>query len=180
MGSLQESTISILRVGAQKMDGQFVFSYLVFWSLVGAVLFSVFVVFVFRSGIVYASRKEDGTLKEHIPWRGIVAMATFLVAIVGFFVAANTVGLALKGISVDFIPLFLLNLAHYLILFLFDTFFIDAFVLGYWQPDFLKLSEQMGRESMREHILVSLPVGTVFGIFLAGLSTVISYFFIIR
>jgi hypothetical protein len=160
------------------MTGRYLFSYMALWSLLGAILFSGFVVFVFRSGVVYASRKQDGTLKERIPWRGYVAMALFLVAVVGFFVTANAVGLARKSVTPSFAALFLLNIAHYLVLFLFDTFFIDAFVLGYWQPGFLKLSDQMGPESMRKHILISLPVGTFFGVILASLSTTISYFFV--
>lgn len=161
------------------MTGRFVFSYLALWSLLGAILFSGFVVFVFRSGVVYASRKPDGTLKERIPWRGYVAMALFLVAVVGFFVTANAVGLTCKSVRPSFAALFLLNMAHYLVLFLFDTLFIDAFVLGYWQPGFLKLSDQLEPESMRKHILISLPAGAVFGVLLAGLSSAISYFLVL-
>jgi hypothetical protein len=69
-----------------------------------------------------------------------------------------------------------LNLTLYLILFVFDTAFIDGFVLGYWRPGFLHLSEDMGRESMRAHITRSLPVGILFGLFIAALSTAISFF----
>jgi hypothetical protein len=161
------------------MTGRFVFSYLALWSLLGAILFSGIVVFVFRSGVVYASRKQDGTLKARIPWHGYAAMVLFLVAVVGFFVTANAVGLAGRLVTSSFGALFLLNMAHYLILFLFDTFVIDAFVLGCWQPGFLKLSEQLGPESMRKHILISLPVGAIFGVLLAGLSSAISYFLVL-
>lgn len=151
-------------------------AYLAVWSLIGALLFSLFVVFVFRSGVVYASRKKDGTLKEEMPLRGYVAMFSTLLAIVGFLVTANYLGLARKHVSVGFGTLFVLNLTLYLILFVFDTVFIDGFVLGYWRPGFLHLSEDMGRESMKEHITRSIPVGILFGLLIAGLSTAISCF----
>lgn len=44
-----------------------VLSYLIVWSLIGCAGFSVYVVVVFRTGIVYTARKQDGTLKEKPP-----------------------------------------------------------------------------------------------------------------
>ena len=44
--------------------------YLLVWGTIGAVLFSFFVIFMFRSGIVYSARNEDGLLKEKIPLAG--------------------------------------------------------------------------------------------------------------
>jgi hypothetical protein len=70
----------------------------------------------------------------------------------------------------------LLNYSVYLILFLFDTFFIDGFVLAIWRPAFLKLPDEMGRESMKKHILISIPIGLLLGIILTLISTAISYF----
>ena len=154
--------------------------YLALWSLTGAFLFSVFVVVVFRSGVVYTSRKEDGTLKEKVPIRGYLTMAAFLLVIVGFLVLANYLSLARANISLGFGGLFLLNFTLYLILFLFDTLVIDWLVLAYWRPGFLKLSDQMGRESMREHITRSIPMGTGFGLLISSLSTVISFFAFMR
>jgi hypothetical protein len=149
--------------------------HLFIWSLIGAALFSVFVVFVFRSGIVYTSRNEDGKLKDKIPIKGYITMALFLLAIVGFFVLANYFGLGRDETSLGFLTLFLLNLGLYLLLFLFDTIFIDWFVLIIWRPKFLHLSDQLGSESMHEHITKSIPVGMAFGIAIAGLSSVISF-----
>ena len=40
----------------------------------------------------------------------------------------------------------------------------------------VKLPDATGAESMKKHILVSIPVGTVAGVGLAAISTVISYF----
>jgi hypothetical protein len=148
--------------------------YLATWSLIGAALFSAFVVFAFRSGVVYASRKQDGTLKDRIPLRGYVAMAVFLLTIVALFMLANYLGLSTSGASLGFAALFALNFVLYLILFVFDTMVVDGFVLGYWRPGFLRLSKQIGRESMREHIAKSIPIGLAFGVLIAGLAAAVS------
>jgi ABC-type Fe3+ transport system permease subunit len=155
-------------------------AYLATWSLLGAVLFSVFVVFIFRSDLVYASRRKDGMLKERIPVRGYLVMGAFLCAIVGFLVLANYVGLVRRSVGLGFGGLFLLNLLHYLILFLYDTAFVDGFVLSHWRPAFLRLPEEMGRESMREHITRSIPVGSVAGVLMAALASAISYLILVR
>jgi hypothetical protein len=156
------------------MSAQFVASYLVKWGLIGAALFVLYVIFVFRSGLVYAARKPDGTLKDQVPLSGRLAMGSFIVIIIGFLVCANMLGLDGIEKGASFWTLFFLNYALYAILFSFDTFFIDAFVLGFWRPKFLKVPEEMGRESMKQHILKSIPVGLVVGVVLAGLSTWIS------
>ena len=49
-------------------------AYLATWGLIGIALFSLFVIFAFRSGLVYTARKEEGTLKGHIPLKGILAI----------------------------------------------------------------------------------------------------------
>ena len=151
-------------------------AYLAFWSLIGATLFSVFVVFVFRSGAVYLARKRDGRLKQKVPPSGILIMTGFLAAVILFFIAANFFGLARKHISVGFWTLFSVNYALYLILFAFDTLVIDGFLLSYWRPGFLRLSNELNRESMKEHIFRSLPIGTGLGLVFAGLTTTIAYY----
>jgi hypothetical protein len=128
-------------------------TFLGLWSLIGAGLFSIFVVFVFRSGLVNTARKEDGTLKERIPLRCPLVMAAFLLAIVGFLVLAYGLSLAPRMSRLGLWDLFLLDYLLYVILFLFDTRFIDGFVLGVWRPRFLHLPEVLGRESMRQHML---------------------------
>ena len=162
------------------MSVGFVLGYLAVWSLIGALLFSAFVVFVFRSGLVYSARRPDGTLKTSIPLLGLAVMSAFLLSIVAFFVLANYLGLAGRRASVGFGGLFFLNLALYLILFAFDTLLIDGFVLARWRPRFLHLPEQMGRASMREHVRRSIPIGLVAGLLLVGLSATLSFFLFIR
>ena len=153
-----------------------VLSYLVLWSFVGSLAFSSFVVFAFRTGIVYSARNEDGLLKEKIPLRGYLVMAGFLFCIVGFLLLANYIGLASRGFQLGLGALFALNLALFLILFLYDTIVIDGLVIGYWRPGFLKLPDSMGWESMRTHMLKSIPAGIVFGLVISGISSVISFF----
>ncbi len=153
-----------------------VLRFLALWSFIGSSLFSLFVIFVFRSGAVYASRRMDGTLKEEIPLRGYLAMAAFLLAILGFFVLSNYFGFVMSSLRLNFGSIYLLNLALYLILFLFDTVVIDGLVLARWRPGFLRLSNEIGRDSMKEHIRKSIPIGLAFGIFLAAVSAALTSF----
>ena len=115
-------------------------------------------------------------MKEKIPLRGYLTSAVFLLCIVGYLLLANYFGLARQNINLSFGALYLLNFALYLILFLFDTIVIDGFVLGNWRPAFLQLPEAMGWESMKEHILKSVPVGIAFGLIIALVSTTISFY----
>ena len=150
--------------------------YFAVWGIIGATLFSVFVIFVFRTGVVYKARNEDGLLKEKIPITGYLTSIGFLFLIVFFLVAANYFGLIQNGYQLSFWSLYALNLGLYLILFLFDTIVIDGFVIGYWRPVFLQLPEAMGAQSMREHIKKSIPVGTVFGLIVSLVCTAVSYY----
>lgn len=84
-------------------------TYLVTWGIIGAVLFSFFVIFVFRSGVVYNTRSDDGLLKEKIPLRGYLTSGLFVLSIVGFQVLANYFGLAIQNIKLSFGALYLLN-----------------------------------------------------------------------
>ena len=150
--------------------------YLLVWGTIGAVLFSFFVIFMFRSGIVYSARNEDGLLKRKNPPGWLSASGGFLILVVLFLVTANYFGLYQAGYQMNFWGLYALNLVLYLILLLFDTLAIDGFVIGYWRPTFLRLMVAMDAESMREHIKKSIPVGTLFGLIISLLCTAISYY----
>ena len=147
-----------------------ILSYLVIWSLIGALLFNLYIIFVFRSGMVYTTRKVDGTLKRRLPLSGIVNSLLFLVLIVGLLLVSNLIGFGEAGESRDFLQLFLLNYGLYWILFLYDAYVIDYFVIGRWRPAILQLPEDMNAESMAEHIRASWQAGPVIGLFLAALS----------
>ena len=131
---------------------------------------------VFRTKLVYTARNQDGTLKERIPLSGYLNMLILLISIVGFQCLANYIGLARENIVLTFFSLFLLNFGHYLILFVFDSLVIDGLVLSVWRPKFLGIPDTMGRESMKTHVLASIPIGTIAGIVLTGMSTVFSFF----
>ena len=150
--------------------------YLIFWGLIGCTLFFVLVLVLFRTGLVYTARKPDGTLKEKIPLSGKLAMLIIPVSSFAFLTLTNYAGLVRQGNKLSFGHLYLLNYALFLILFLFGTFFIDAFVLAIWRPGFLNLPDAMGKESMKRHILISIPVGIVIGGILTLISTSTSYF----
>jgi hypothetical protein len=154
-----------------------IIQYLLIWGIIGAVLFSMFVVFVFRSGIVYTARNKDGLLKDSIPLAGYLASAGFLVLVMLFLLAANYFGLYLRGYQLSFWSLLTINLALYLLLFLYDTLVIDGLVLGYWRPDFLHLPQAMGAESMRTHIRKSLVPGLLFGLVVALVCSAITFYF---
>jgi hypothetical protein len=162
------------------MTLEMVFYYLILWSVIGFIAFCAYVFAVFRTGLVYTARKQDGTLKEHIPLSGYLNMLILLISIVGFQCLANYFGLVRENIVLSFFSLFLLNFGHYIILFVFDSVIIDGLVLSVWRPQFLNLPDAIGRESMKKHILVSIPIGTMAGIGLTAMSTVISYFVLFR
>jgi hypothetical protein len=151
------------------------FRYVALWSVIGALAFSLYVVFAFRSGLVYTARKADGTLKDRVPAAGVASMAGFLLLLIGFLVLANRIGLGEHITGVGFGQLFLLNLALYLVLFVFDTLIIDTLVLGVWRPAFLRVPNEMGASSMSEHARRSLPVSLAAGIILALVSAAVSY-----
>ena len=154
--------------------------YLGIWSLIGAALFSTYVIFAFRTNLVYAARKDDGTLKDRIPAHGYLAMAAFLLAFVGFLVLANACGLARIAFNISLGNLFVLNFALYIILLLYDTLVIDGLVLSLWRPAILQLPAAMGWESMKEHMLRSIPVGLAFGVILAAVSAILSFFMVFQ
>jgi hypothetical protein len=155
-----------------------ILSYLITWGIIGAIIFSLFVLFVFQSGVVYTARNEDGTLKEDMPIKGYLVMGLFLLSIVGFMVLANYIGIARQGYHPTFGNLLLINFTLYILLFLFDTLIIDAFILGSWRPGFLHIPEAMGKESMNIHIRRSLPIGIGSGVVISLISTTISYLLI--
>jgi hypothetical protein len=153
-----------------------VLSYLLLWGLIGCGLFSVIVVVFFRTRLVYTARKENGTLKDNIPVSGKLVMLILPVSYITFQVIANYFGLVQQEITLSYWALFLLNYGVYLILFLFDTLVIDGYVISIWRPGFLQLPDAMGKESMKKHILASIPVGLFIGAILTFISTTTSYF----
>ena len=150
--------------------------YLAVWGAIGCGLFSIFVIVAFRTGLLYTARRDDGTLKDRVPLKGILAMLTVPAALILLQLVANYVGLARRGVRLGLGPLYLLNSAHYLILFLYDTLVIDGPVIAVWRPAFLQLPDAMGGESMKRHMLISLPVGLAIGAVLVAITSAVSHF----
>ncbi len=150
-------------------------SFLLLWGISGILAFSLFVVLAFRTGLVYTARNEDGLLKQRIPLRGILAMLIVPVFLMLLTLTADFFHLARPNIAIRFWPLFGLNYALYVIFFAYDTVVIDGFVLAKWRPAFLKLPEGIGKESMRKHILISIPIGLGIGLVLTLINTLIAY-----
>jgi hypothetical protein len=151
------------------------FTYLLLWGTIGCIIFFLIVLLFFRTGIVYTARKPDGTLKEDIPISARLAMLILPIGFLIFQLISNYFGLVFRDLKLSFVNLFLLNFLIYTILFMFDTVFIDGFVLSIWRPNFLELPDEMGKESMQKHILISIPIGIVIGLVLTLISTTISY-----
>jgi hypothetical protein len=158
------------------MTFQSILIYLGLWALIGAAAFSLVVVFLFHSGIVFSARSEEGHLKKKMPLKGLLAMLGFLLLIVAFLCTANYFGLNQKGFQLDFWPLFLLNFGLILILEIYDTLVIDWWVIGRWRPAFLNLPEAMDKAEMAAHIRKSFIVAPLFGLLLALAATMISFF----
>jgi hypothetical protein len=157
------------------MSNHEIVSFLFAWGVIGCVAFSIFVVIAFRTGLVFTARKDDGTLKERVPIQGILAMTIIPIALLGLTLVSNYFGLVRNEVVLDFSPLFLLNFGIYVIFFIYDTLVIDGLVLGIWRPSFLNLPDAMGKESMSKHILISIPVGLLFGIILTLFNTALSH-----
>lgn len=149
-------------------------SYLLLWSLVGIIAFSIIVAYLFRSGRVYAARNEEGHLKEEMPLKGLLTMLAFLVLIVSFMTLTNYLSLVRQVAMLKFWPLFGLNLTLILILIVYDTLVIDWWVIGHWRPSFLQLPDSMDREQMKVHIRRSFVAAPLFALLLAALSACVT------
>jgi len=153
-----------------------IISYLLTWGIIGCVLFSIFVVFAFRSGLVYTAREDDGLLKKRIPLIGVFAMSIIPLSLLGLHLISNYVNLVCKNITLNFLPLYLLNYGLFSILFIYDSLVIDGYVISVWRPPILNIPDAMGIETMKKHILVSIPLGLFLGAVLTFIATSLSYF----
>jgi len=147
-----------------------IINYLILWTLVGAVIFSLIVIYLFRSDRVYDSRTEEGHLKERMSLKGLLTMLSFLVLIVAFITFTNFISLVSQGVYQKFWPVFGLNLVLIIILIIYDSLVIDWLVIGHWRPAFLQLPEAMDKDQMVEHIRRTLYVAPFFALLLAALS----------
>jgi hypothetical protein len=147
---------------------------LLVWSLIGAALFSVYVVLVFRTGIVYTARHSDGTLKKRVSLSGLLNSGLLVGMIAGLQVAALLSTFRGAGDVPRYGRLYAFAYALYLVLGVYDTAVIDYLVIVKWRPGFLKLPDEMNADSMRRHILASIPVVLLAGLALTAVSALIA------
>ena len=154
-----------------------VLKYLILWSLIGSIVFSLMVIYLFRSGRVYDARNEKGHLKKRMSIKGLLTMISFLVLIVAFMTFTNFLSLVSQDIQVTFWQAFWLNLSLIIVLILYDSVVIDWWVIGRWRPAFLQLPEAMDKEEMAKHIRATFVAGPLFAlllaVFSAGVTTLI-------
>jgi hypothetical protein len=138
------------------------------------VVFSLYIVVVFRTGIVYTSREQDGTLKQRLPLSGVLSSLSILVGIIAVQLASSFSLLSTQSDPVSFWVLLAVNYALFLVLFLYDTLVIDYFVIGRWRPAILHLPDEMDAGSMAEHIRASMVVAPLIGLVLSLVSTLVT------
>ena len=109
------------------------------WSLVGTAGFTLLLILASVTKAFQLTRDEEGRLRKPMPLGGRVVMAGFILTIFLFLIAAVYFGLHMKGISLSFWTLWLMNFMIFFTLLLFDTFIIDILILVLWHPAFLKL-----------------------------------------
>jgi len=151
-----------------------VLTYIAIWSFVGIAVFSLIVLYLFRSGKVYDARTEEGHLKKNMPLKGILNMILFLGLIVTFLTLTNFLTLVPHTADLDFWIVFLLNFILITILILYDSLVIDWWVIGHWRPAFLQLPEAMNKKQMAIHIRRTMLVAPPLAILLSALSGILT------
>ena len=136
--------------------------------LAGAFLLTLAVVFVFRTGIVYSNRKEDGTLKTKMPLMGYVVMGLTLILILAFFVLCDY--LTFRVVSAGIVRILAFNMLLITLLSLYDGCVIDLWVLGKVRPSILSLPDAVTIDSMKRHVKKQFTAAWVLKIPLALVS----------
>ncbi len=133
---------------------------IIIWFFIGACLLNIIVLAGFRTGIVYKSRRQDGTLKQKMPFTGVLSFLIMLTLILMFFLAFDY--FTFRDLEqIKYIWVLLMNLSLLLILDFYDAFIIDIFVLTKWRPGFLKLSDELTPASMKFHIKKQFTAGWI-------------------
>ncbi len=145
------------------------------WFLIGACLLNILVLSVFRTGVVYKSRKQDGTLKKKITFFGLLSLLIMLILIMVFFLAFDY--FFFRNIEqIKYIWVLLINLLLLLLLDFYDAFIIDILVLTKWRPGFLKLSKELTPDSMKFHVRKQFTSGWIIKIPIVLVSSSLFYF----
>ena len=133
------------------------------WSLVGAAGFTILLILAKVTKAFQLVRDEEGLFRKPMPLGGWMALAGFVLTIFLFLIAAAYFGLHMKGMSLSFWTLWLMNFMTFFTLLLFDTIIIDILILVLWHPAFLKLPDMDVCTSISFHLKTML-FGTIFSI----------------
>jgi hypothetical protein len=121
------------------------------WSLIGAGLLNI-VVFIFsRTNVIYTKYDRNGELKKKVPLKGGLFTLLMLVLIIAFFMGFDYF-MFRDGPTPAYPAILGVNTVLLLLLDLYDAFFIDLFVLGWWKPGFLHLRDYYSLRSMQAHV----------------------------
>jgi hypothetical protein len=152
-----------------------IISNIIIWFLIGACFLNIITLYVFRTGLVYKSRKKDGTLKKKMSIKGFLSFLIMSILILIFFLAFDYFVFRDIG-QIKYIWVLSVNLVLLLLLDLYDAYVIDFLVLTKWRPGFLKLNEELTPDSMRFHIKKQFTAGWIIKIPLILISSILFYF----
>ena len=146
----------------------------VLFFMIGAILLSLFTIWVYRSGAVHQSRHTDGSMNTQSTWQGKALSVLFLAMVLGvifaFDVKLNRI------LNLNFWQTCLANFILLFLLTFFDSFFIDLFVLARWKPSFLQVPEEVSIDSMRFHVKKTFQLGWIILLIVSLLS---AFFYIL-
>ena len=147
------------------------------WSSIGIALFSIFVVIVFRTRFVWKSRDKDGLLKKKQSLTGKLSSLILPVSFILLQIEFSYFSFD-KNSTASYWSIFIINYMLFAVLFTYDTLVIDYIVLSLWKPKFLKIPSTLNKDSMRKHILFSIPIGFLIG-FILTLSSVSIFYYLL-
>jgi len=157
------------------MSSLSVITYLLVWGFVGSVLFTIIVYLFFLTGVIYAAiENPDPKTKK----KGMIGSLIILIGIILIQSVSTISSLDSYRGNADFISVFILNYALYLILFFYDTIIIDIVILVKWHPDFLHLPDEEVFTSVSYHLRTLIP-GSILGLAVTAISVFLTSFIFI-
>ncbi len=149
-------------------------NYLLVWGVIGSILFTILVGVFFLTGIIYAAvENPDPKTKK----KGMIGSLIILIGIIFVQSISTIISLDSNLDNADFIGIFVLNYALYLLLFLYDTLIIDIVILVKWHPDFLQLPDEEVFNSATYHLKTLIP-GSIIGLAVTAISVFLTVNFL--
>ena len=141
--------------------------HLLFWGIIGCLLFSAIVILFFLTGVIYAAvEKPDPKTKQ----KGYVGSFVIIIGIISIQIVSTLTSLGNLKINDEYLAIYIINYLLYILLFLYDTIIIDVLILVKWHPDFLHLPDEEVFTSTSYHLKTLIP-GSIIGLALTGIST---------